>query len=162
MLKDGQKGVILQQDKITYGITPHIPCGIITADMLDKLAAVAKRYPSTSLKITSAARIAIFGLLEEEVDNVWKGLGFDQGHAVGLCVRSVKVCPGTTFCRLAKQDSLDMGMKLDQKYHGTKQPSKIKMAVSGCKIQCGENCIKDLWFIRLKRTLSHEVPLSSI
>ncbi len=43
MLKDGQKGVILQRDKITYGIAPHIPCGMITADMLDKLAAVAKK-----------------------------------------------------------------------------------------------------------------------
>jgi NAD(P)H-nitrite reductase large subunit len=35
-------------------------------------------------------------------------------------------------------------MMLDEKYHGSKQRSKMKMAVSGCRIQCGENCIKDL------------------
>ena len=37
-----------------------------------------------------------------------------------------------------------MGMKLDETYHGMKVPSKMKMAVSGCRIQCAENCIKDI------------------
>ncbi len=144
MLKDGQKGVILQRDKETYAIAPHIPCGIVTPEMLEKFAEVARKYDIASLKITSAARLALFGIKEKDVDSVWKDLGFDQGHAVGLCVRSVKVCPGTTFCRLAKQDSIEMGTKMDRKYHGMAMPSKMKMAVSGCKIQCGENCIKDL------------------
>jgi len=144
MLKDGQKGVILQRDKETYAIAPHIPCGLLTAEMLEKFATVAKKYSGAQLKITSAARIAILGIKEEDVDPIWEELGFDLGHAVGLCVRSVKVCPGTQHCRLAKQDSIEMGMKLDDKYHGMKLPSKMKMAVSGCKIQCGENCIKDI------------------
>ena len=144
MLKDGQKGVILQRDKTTYAIAPHIPCGLVTPELLERIAAVARKYNTAALKITSAARIAIVGIKEEDVDNVWKDLGLDQGHAVGLCVRSIKVCPGKTFCRLAKQDSLEMGLKMDSKYHGMVMPSKMKMAVSGCKIQCGENCIKDL------------------
>ncbi len=144
MLKDGQKGVILQRDKKTYGIAPHIPCGMLTPEMLDKFASVARKYDTAALKITSAARIAILGIHEEDIDAIWEELGFDPGHAVGLCVRSVKVCPGTDFCRLAKQNSIEMGMKFDAKYHGMKLPSKMKMAVSGCKIQCGENCIKDI------------------
>ncbi len=144
MLKDGQKGVILQRDKQTYAIAPHIPCGIITPEMLEKFNEVARKYDATALKITSAARIAIFGIKEEDVDAIWKDLNFDKGHAVGLCVRSVKVCPGIQFCRLAKQDSITMGKKIDSIYHGMPMPSKMKMAVSGCKIQCGENCIKDL------------------
>jgi NAD(P)H-nitrite reductase large subunit len=144
MLKDGQKGVILQRDKETYAIAPHIPCGIVTPDLLEKIAAVARKYKSTALKITSAARIAIIGIKEEDIDTIWEDLGIEQGHAVGLCVRSIKVCPGMSFCRLAKQDSIAMGMKIDSKYHGMAMPSKMKMAVSGCKIQCGENCIKDI------------------
>lgn len=144
MLKDGEKGVILQRDKKTYGIAPHIPCGMLTPEMLEKFASVARKYDTAALKITSAARIAILGIDEEDVDAIWEELGFDPGHAVGLCVRSVKVCPGTDFCRLAKQNSIEMGMKFDAKYHGMKLPSKMKMAVSGCKIQCGENCIKDI------------------
>jgi NAD(P)H-nitrite reductase large subunit len=144
MLKDGQKGVILQRDKKTYAIAPHIPCGLVTPEMLEKFAAVARKYSAAELKITSAARIAILGIQEEDIDAIWQDLDFDMGHAVGLCVRSVKVCPGTQFCRLAKQDSIEMGRKIDTTYHGMPMPSKMKMAVSGCKIQCGENCIKDL------------------
>jgi NAD(P)H-nitrite reductase large subunit len=180
MLKDGQKGVILQRDKETYAIAPHIPCGIVTPDLLEKIAAVARKYETAALKITSAARIAIVGIREEDIDNIWKDLGIEQGYAVGLCVRSVKVCPGKTFCRLAKQDSIAMGMKMDSKYHGMAMPSKMKMAVSGCKIQCGENCIKDIslfgtetgWTVlvggmggikpRLAEVLAEDVPSENV
>ncbi len=144
MLKDGEKGAVLQKGKETYAIAPHVACGVITPESLRKLAEVAEKYNAAALKITSAARIAVVGIKEEDIDNAWKDLGMPPGHAVGLCVRSIKTCPGTTFCRLAKQDSLAMGMKLDEIYHGMNLPSKMKMAVSGCKIQCAENCIKDL------------------
>jgi NAD(P)H-nitrite reductase large subunit len=117
---------------------------VVKPDQLRTLADVADKYQVSALKITSAARIAIIGLKEDQVDGVWEDLGMDPGHAVGLCVRSIKVCPGIQYCRLAKQDSLEMGMELDRRYHGMVLPSKMKMGVSGCKIQCAENCIKDI------------------
>lgn len=146
MLKDGEKGVIRQRGKenIRYAVAPHVPCGVVKPDQLRTLADVAEKYNVSELKITSAARIAIIGINEEDVDGVWQDLGMDPGHAVGLCVRSIKVCPGLQYCRLANQDSLEMGMKLDRIYHGMVLPSKMKMGVSGCKIQCAENCIKDI------------------
>jgi NAD(P)H-nitrite reductase large subunit len=146
MLKDGEKGVIRQRgnENVTYAIAPHLPCGIVRPDQLRKLADVAQKYDVSVIKITSAARIALVGITEDQVDGVWKDLGLNPGHATGLCVRSIKVCPGTDYCRLAKQDSLKMGMELDEAYHGMVLPSKMKMGVSGCKIQCAENCIKDI------------------
>jgi NAD(P)H-nitrite reductase large subunit len=144
MIKDGEKGVILQRDKETYAVAPHIPCGVVSPDLLRKLADAAEKYNAAALKITSAARIALVGIREADVDRVWEDLGMPLGHAVGLCVRSVKACPGITFCRLGKQDSLGMGMKLDRIYHGMDLPSKTKIGVSGCNNQCAENCIKDI------------------
>ena len=146
MLKDGEKGVIRQRgmEQETYAIAPHIPCGMVSPDQLRKLADVAEKYHVSDLKITSAARIAIIGITEEQVDPIWDDLGMDAGHATGLCVRSIKVCPGIRYCRLARQDSIKMGMDLDKAYHGMVLPSKMKMGVSGCKIQCAENCIKDI------------------
>jgi NAD(P)H-nitrite reductase large subunit len=146
MLKDGEKGVIRQRGKEnpTYAIAPHAPCGIVTPDQLRNIADVAEKYDVAALKITSAARIALVGIEEDQVDGVWKDLGMDTGHATGLCVRSVKACPGNTFCRLGLQDSLKMGMKIDETYHGMVLPGKMKMGVSGCKVQCAENCIKDI------------------
>ena len=40
MLKDGQKGAISQRDKKTYGIAPHLPCGLITPEILEKIASL--------------------------------------------------------------------------------------------------------------------------
>ncbi|NQU04279.1 MAG: NAD(P)/FAD-dependent oxidoreductase, partial [Syntrophaceae bacterium] len=99
MLQDGEKGVILQRDKETYAVAPHIPCGVVSPGTLRKLADVAEKYNAPALKLTSAARIAIVGLKEEDIENVWADLGMDKGAATGLCVRNVKACPGTTFCR---------------------------------------------------------------
>ena len=144
MLNDGEKGVIIQRDKATYAVAPHIPCGVVSAETLRKIADVAEKYNAAAMKITSAARIAIVGLKEEDIDNVWADLGLSRGAAVGLCVRSVKACPGTTFCKRGKQDSLTVGMKLDEIYHGMELPSKLKIGVSGCSNQCAETCIKDI------------------
>jgi NAD(P)H-nitrite reductase large subunit len=144
MLQDGEKGVIIQRDKQTYAVAPHIPCGVVSPETLRKLADVAEKYGAAALKITSAARIAIVGLKEEDVDAVWADLGMPPGAAVGLCVRSIKACPGTTFCKRGQQDSLGLGLALDEKYHGAQAPGKLKFGVSGCANQCAETCIKDI------------------
>ncbi len=151
MLNDGEKGVIIQRDKRTYAVAPHIPCGVVKPETLRKLADVAEKYGAAALKITSAARIAIVGLKEEDVDNVWSELGMSPGYAIGLCVRSVKACPGTTFCKRGIQDSLAMGLKLDEKYHGLELPGKLKIGVSGCPNQCAETCIKDIGLVGLPK-----------
>jgi NAD(P)H-nitrite reductase large subunit len=147
MLQDGDKGVIIQRDKQTYAVAPHIPCGVIKPETLRKLADVAEKYNAQALKITSAARIAIVGVQEQEVENIWSELGMSPGAAVGLCVRSVKACPGTTFCKRGQQDSLTVGMELDSKYHGIELPGKLKIGVSGCPNQCAETCIKDIGLV---------------
>ncbi|MCJ7693455.1 MAG: hypothetical protein MUO22_08585 [Sedimentisphaerales bacterium] len=150
MLQDGEKGVIIQRDKKTYAVAPHIPCGVVKPETLRKLADVSEKYGAQALKITSAARIAVVGIEEKDVDAVWSELGMSPGFAVGLCVRSVKACPGTTFCKRGMQDSLGVGLKLDGKYHGKEVPGKFKMGVSGCPNQCAETCIKDVGLVGMK------------
>jgi NAD(P)H-nitrite reductase large subunit len=147
MLKLGEKGAIPQRDKQTYAIAPHIPCGVVTPELLRKLADIAEEYDAQAIKITGASRIAIVGLREEDIDSVWKDLGMDKGAAVGLCVRSIRACPGNSFCSIGKQDALGMGMKLDATYHGCELPGKFKMAVSGCKLSCSEPWVRDIGLI---------------
>jgi NAD(P)H-nitrite reductase large subunit len=144
MLKLGEKGAILQRDEQTYAIAPHIPCGVVTPELLRKLADVAEKYNAHAMKITGATRIALVGIKEEDIDAVWKDLGLKPGAAVGLCVRSIRTCPGTTFCKIGQQDSLGMGMKLDERYHGMELPGKLKIAVSGCNINCAESWVRDI------------------
>lgn len=144
MLKLGEKGTILQRDKKTYAIAPHIPCGVVTPALLRRIADVAEQYKAEAIKITGATRIGIIGLKEEDIDSVWDALSLEKGAAVGLCVRSVRTCPGNTYCRLGQQDALKMGLALDKQYHGMPLPAKFKMAVSGCKLSCAESWVRDV------------------
>jgi len=150
MLKLGEKGAILQRDKETYAIAPHIPCGVVTPELLRTLADVAEKFGAQALKITGATRIAIVGLREEDIDAAWEALSLAPGAAVGLCVRSVRACPGTSYCKLGQQDALGVGMKLDEAYHGMELPGKFKMAVSGCPLSCSESWVRDVGLIGKK------------
>jgi len=148
MKKDIQeKGAIVQRDKETYAIAPHIPGGITDAGTLRKIADVAERYEAKALKLTSAQRIVIVGLPEEKLDEIWADLGEQPGAAIGLCVRSVKICPGTDYCKRGQQDSVAVGLEMDRRYHGMQLPWKIKLGVSGCMNDCGEVCIKDVGLV---------------
>ncbi len=152
MLQDGEKGVIIQRDQKTYAVAPHIPCGVVSPATLRRIADVAEKFNVPAIKMTSAERIALVGIKEEDVDSIWEELGgMKPGAAVGLCIRSVKTCPGTTFCKRGLQDSLSLGMKLDELYHGLQLPGKFKIGVSGCPNQCAETCIKDLGFIGMPK-----------
>jgi len=150
MLKLGEKGAIPQREKDTYAIAPHIPCGMVTPDLLRRIADVAEKYNATALKITGATRIAIVGIKEDDIDNAWLDIGLDKGAAVGMCVRSIRTCHGNTFCKIGKQDSLGIGMELDKKYHGFELPGKFKMAVSGCHLSCAESWVRDVGLIGKK------------
>lgn len=147
MLKDGEKGAVLQRDKKSYAIVPHLPLGLITPQQLRRIAEVAEKYQTAAIKITSAARIAIVGLREEDIDSAWRDLEMTPGAAVGLCVRSIKTCPGNTLCRLGLQNSMGLAGELDQRYHGLELPGKVKIGVSGCPNQCGESSVKDIGYI---------------
>jgi NAD(P)H-nitrite reductase large subunit len=143
-----EKGAIVQRDKESYAIAPHIPGGIITDfNLLRQLADVADKYGAKAIKLTSAQRFALVGLKLEDLDPVWQELGLVPGAAIGLCVRSIKICPGTTFCRIAMQDSVGVGLHLDEKYHGMPLPYKFKIGVSGCPNNCSESVIKDLGLV---------------
>ncbi len=146
-----EKGAILQRDKATFAIAPHIPGGIITDfDMLRRLADVAEKYQVKAIKLTSAQRMALVGLQEADLDQVWHELGMMPGAAIGLCVRSVKICPGTDFCRIGLQDAVKVGLALDSKYHGFELPYKLKIGVSGCPNSCSESAGKDIGLVGFK------------
>jgi NAD(P)H-nitrite reductase large subunit len=139
-----EKGAVIQRDRQTYAITPHLPAGLTTPEQLEQIAAVARRF-GAQLKCSSAQRIVLLGLQEEDLDAAWEALGgMPRGRGFGPCVRSVKICPGTDFCKRAQQDSVSLGLKLDALYQARELPWKLKMSVSGCMNDCAETCIKDI------------------
>lgn len=129
-----------------YAITPRIPAGFVQPEMLQKFIDVSNTFGAV-LKITGSQRIMITNLKPEDVNKAWEMLGMDPVYTSSNRVRSVKICPGTTFCKRAKQDSVHLGMQLERKYISQEMPSKMKMGVSGCLNSCSESAIKDIGVI---------------
>lgn len=145
--KDAPKGAILQRDKQTYAIVPRTPVGLVTPDVLEALARVARKFEIPIMKITSGQRIALVGLQEEQVDQVWDDLKMDVGPAVGLCVHYVQACPGTEVCKFGLRDSLGFGLELEEMFVGREMPAKLKVGVSGCTMCCAESYVRDIGLI---------------
>lgn len=143
------KGAVEQKDG-SYAIVPHFPLGIVTADDLRNVADIADKYDVKVMKITAATRIAMVGLNASQVEEAWEDLNVGPGHAVGLCVRSIQACPGTTLCKLGKQDALGLGTEIDKRFHGLVLPNKCKIGVSGCLNNCAESPVKDIGFVGKK------------
>ena len=129
-----------------YAITPRIPGGFIQPEQLQKYIDVANEFGAV-LKLTGSQRIMITNLKAEDVDKAWEILGMEPAYTVSNRVRSVKICPGTTFCKRAKQDSVHLGMQIERKYLSLEMPSKMKIGVSGCPNSCTESRMKDVGII---------------
>ncbi|AGL02727.1 NAD(P)/FAD-dependent oxidoreductase [Desulfoscipio gibsoniae] len=137
------KGAFIQRDKETYAIVPRTPMGLVTPEILENIAKVARKYQIPIIKITSAQRLALVGLKPEIVDEVWQELGLDVGPAVELCVHYVQACPGTAVCRFGMQDSLGLAGELEKIFVGLEMPAKAKIGISGCPMNCGEGYVRD-------------------
>ncbi|NLS10524.1 FAD-dependent oxidoreductase [Nesterenkonia sp. MY13] len=133
----------------TYSVMPRIPAGEITPDKLAVIAEVAQDF-GLYTKISAAQRIDLFGARLEQLPRIWKRLvdaGFESGQAYGKALRNVKSCVGSTWCRYGVQDSVGMGIFLENRYKGLRSPHKMKFGVSGCSRECAEARGKDVGVI---------------
>ncbi|WP_269848808.1 hypothetical protein [Methanosarcina horonobensis] len=58
---------------------------IVYPETLRKIADIADKYGAAALKVTSAQRIAIVGLKEEDLDAAWGELGMSGSCHRSLC-----------------------------------------------------------------------------
>jgi NAD(P)H-nitrite reductase large subunit len=144
-----EKGAIIQRDKETYAVAPHIPGGFINVADFRKIVDTAETYRASALKMTSGQRIAVIGLEEKNLDAFWRDIERNIGYAIGLCVRMVKFCPGTTYCRHGKQDAMGVGAELDRRYHGRPLSAKFKIGVAGCEYACNAPRFKEVGLLGL-------------
>ncbi|OGW55413.1 MAG: sulfite reductase, assimilatory-type [Nitrospirae bacterium RBG_13_43_8] len=145
-MDEGHKGAILQRDKETYAIVPRMPMGVLTPDILERFAKVARKYDVRIIKITSGQRIALVGVKPQDVENAWNDLELEVGPAEGLCVHYVQACPGTETCKFGQGDSLGLAARIEKMYVGKKDfiPAKLKFGISGCRLNCSESFVRDI------------------
>ncbi|QUM84881.1 nitrite reductase large subunit NirB [Moritella sp. 28] len=133
----------------TYSVIPRMAGGEVTPQALAVLADVAAEY-NLYTKITGAQRIGLFGAHKGDLPTIWKKLiagGYETGQAYAKALRMAKTCVGSTWCRFGVQDSVGLGVLLENRYKGIRTPHKMKFGVSGCTRECAEAQGKDLGLI---------------
>lgn len=138
------EGAILQRDKKTFAIVPRTPVGLVSAEVLEAIARVVRKYKIPIVKITSGQRLALVGLEREQIEPVWRDLGLDIGQATALCLHYVQACPGNSVCKFGVDDSLGLGTELEKTMSGMGFPAKLKVGVSGCPMCCAESYMRDV------------------
>lgn len=135
----------IRDGKRTYGITPHIPGGFVTIDIMQKIVDVAKRYDGV-LKITSGQRILITNLKQEDLPSIWDELGMEPAVRTQNSIKNVEMCPAG-YCKRSKHNTIGTGMKLSKKYQWMEMPCRTKIGVAGCRNACGSVYSKDVGVI---------------
>ena len=150
-MPDIPRGAILQRDKETYAIVPRTPVGMLKPEDLEAITKVARKYHIPVIKITSGQRFALVGMKKDDVDNIWNDLGMDVGKATELCLHYVQACPGNAVCKFGVQDSLGLGMEIEEFFSEFELPAKVKIGVSGCPFCCGESFVRDIGMFAKKK-----------
>ncbi len=81
----------------------------------------------------------------------------EPGLAFGLCMRGVKACPGSQYCSLGQQDALALGLRLEERFAHMSLPNKMKIAVSGCTLDCAESHVRDIGIVGGKKGYTLEL-----
>ena len=132
------------QEDGTFSVVPRMMGGVTTPEELLRIASVAGDFKVPLVKLTGGQRIDLLGVKREDLTEVWKALDMPSGFAYAKALRTVKTCVGERFCRYGTQDSLGLGVELEESLSGLSMPAKVKLSVSGCPRNCAESAIKDL------------------
>jgi len=135
------------QNDGTFSVVPRISGGAVTPAELKRIADAAVKWNLPLVKITGGQRIALVGVAKDDLPAVWKDIAMPSGYAYGKALRTVKTCMGAAYCRYGTQDSLSLGVKLENSFTGLWMPAKVKMSVSGCPRNCSESAIKDIGIV---------------
>lgn len=112
-----------------------------------QIAKVAEKYHVPLLKVTGSQRIGLYGVNKEDLPAIWEELDMLAAQAYGKVFRSVKTCVGKTFCRFGTQDTMGLGVKIEEAFEYIDTPHKFKVGVSGCPRSCVESAVKDFGII---------------
>jgi NAD(P)H-nitrite reductase large subunit len=146
------RGAILQRDEETYAVTIRLPGGLIDIPTGRRIAEIARKYHAKTLKVTGDSRLAVIGIQEEDINDVYAELGMQARMGTALCQQYIKVCPGNTYCNRGQRDTLAFARKLEEDFYPfPKMTAKVKIGVSGCFNSCAEPAIKDIGLIGLPK-----------
>lgn len=152
-------------DDSNYFLRIKIPNGKLNAEQLKAIADLSAAYGRGYAEITDRQNIQLHWVESEKALEIFTKLGEigfstdhgGQGIPTAHCgdVRAVVSCPAAGIDKHELIDTWPIVKQLDSYFNGNKDfldlPRKLKIAVSGCSLHCGNPEVQDLAFVAVRR-----------
>jgi sulfite reductase (NADPH) hemoprotein beta-component len=117
--------------------------GDATADQIDVMADLAKRYSFDELRVTHSQNITLPHVANRDLYTLWQALvAADLATANLDLVSDIIACPGLDYCSLANARSIPIAQKIAKRFEDIDRQRNIgelKLKISGCINACGHH-----------------------
>lgn len=115
--------------------------GDISAEQMELVADLAKRYSFDELRATHAQNLVLPHVRKADLHAVWSAL-VEAGLADANLdlVTDIIACPGLDYCSLANARSIPVAQKISERFAGREDElGELKIKISGCINACGHH-----------------------
>ncbi|MGD9786088.1 MAG: nitrite/sulfite reductase [Hyphomicrobiaceae bacterium] len=117
--------------------------GDVTAEQMDEIATLARRYSGSELRITYAQNVVLPSVDIDDLPDVYDGL-----VAAGLAtanadlITDIIACPGLDYCNLANARSIPIAQAISRRFEDeavARHIGPLRLNISGCINACGHH-----------------------
>jgi dissimilatory sulfite reductase (desulfoviridin) alpha/beta subunit len=141
-------GLIPQRQKSKITVRCKAPGGRVTADRLERIAQVARKYGDGTVHLSVRMSPEILYVDLGDLDAVVRELA-EVGQEIASCGRRFRVstaCGGCEYNPNGLVDTQRLAVEATERYFGQETPHKFKTSFSGCPIDCMRAREMDLGF----------------
>lgn len=138
-------------NKKTFSVVPGLDMGLFAPEDLETILKVINKYDVPATKVTSAQRLALLGMEDDQMIKLQKELKSHIREVPKNGVTYVQSCPGPKWCKYGIRDSLSLGKKLEEISMDKPFKTKVKVGVAGCRMCCTEPYVRDLGILASKK-----------
>lgn len=117
--------------------------GDASADQIDMMADLAKRYSFDELRVTHAQNIVLPHVRSADLHAVWLALReAELADANVDLISDIIACPGLDYCSLANARSIPVAQKIATRFADLgrqRELGELKLKISGCINACGHH-----------------------
>ncbi len=117
--------------------------GDASADQIDMMADLAKKYSFDELRVTHAQNIVLPHVAKRDLYAVWKALNEAELANANLdLISDIIACPGLDYCSLANARSIPVAQKIATRFADPARQrdiGELKLKISGCINACGHH-----------------------
>lgn len=138
-------------------IITDVNVSLLTPEEQEVLHGLLKKYSACLFRITSAQRLEVFDISDEDFFRLQSELKDALPRRVnGLTdtcfkITSVRSCPGLEQCRYAVADAPRLGRKIECMRFAEPFPHKVKLSIAGCLMCCTEPYLRDVGIIAARK-----------